>query len=252
MPTPEEEKKKRELFEAMSPRRQQRILKKGYDRWDPFQMPKEPPVLMEKERRDKEHALMLFHRYIAECSVEMEPDEYFRGVKEMSEGITAGGDRYRGGVVSWRRVRECGDVDPEGDPLVGVDVAGAGEGQQRVRPPTGVIHQVRRVGDVEIVNGVIGNVNVSDEPDLSAAVERIAAANRLQRRDAHRDVRQRLVRPHDNLEGLMLIAGQREVVVGIDPSFEGPAIASPLDHDLVHRGGKADIHGGLTDRSGEE
>jgi len=39
----EREQRKREIFTAMSPRRQRRILEKGYERWDPFLEPKEPP-----------------------------------------------------------------------------------------------------------------------------------------------------------------------------------------------------------------
>ena len=38
----EEEKRKRAILESMSPRRRKHILKKGYDRWDPFEMPKDP------------------------------------------------------------------------------------------------------------------------------------------------------------------------------------------------------------------
>jgi len=40
--TPEEEKKKRAIFDGMSPKTQKRILKRGYEEWDPFMMPKEP------------------------------------------------------------------------------------------------------------------------------------------------------------------------------------------------------------------
>ncbi len=58
--TSEEEKKKKEVFEGMSPRRQQRILKKGYDKWDPFLAPKEPPFFNQEERiRVREAALRL-------------------------------------------------------------------------------------------------------------------------------------------------------------------------------------------------
>jgi len=41
--SPEEaEKRKRAVFDNMSPRRQKHILKKGYDKWDPFEEPKDP------------------------------------------------------------------------------------------------------------------------------------------------------------------------------------------------------------------
>jgi hypothetical protein len=96
MLTPEEEKKKREIFEAMSPRRQQKILKKGYDNWDPFQKPKDPAEMIKKEHDEKRRALNLFQRYLVEKKENSENDEYLRGVREMSEGLVEGKDRYRG------------------------------------------------------------------------------------------------------------------------------------------------------------
>jgi len=38
----EREKKKRAIFEGMSKRGQARILRLGYENWDPFQEPKDP------------------------------------------------------------------------------------------------------------------------------------------------------------------------------------------------------------------
>jgi hypothetical protein len=38
----ERERKKRAIFESMSKRGQQRILRLGYENWDPFQEPKDP------------------------------------------------------------------------------------------------------------------------------------------------------------------------------------------------------------------
>jgi hypothetical protein len=38
----EYERKKRAIFDAMSPRGQKRIMRLGYDNWDPFQEPKDP------------------------------------------------------------------------------------------------------------------------------------------------------------------------------------------------------------------
>jgi hypothetical protein len=48
MSAAEREQKKREIFAGMSPRRQRRILEKGYERWDPFLAPKEPPFCRPK------------------------------------------------------------------------------------------------------------------------------------------------------------------------------------------------------------
>ena len=41
--SPEEEaQRKQAIFDRMSPRRQKHILKLGFDKWDPFQEPKDP------------------------------------------------------------------------------------------------------------------------------------------------------------------------------------------------------------------
>ena len=96
MLTPEEENKKREIFDAMAPRRQQRIMKKGYDNWDPFQMPKEPPAQIKKEREDKKQALDLFLQYLEDNEEHSGNDELLRGAREMSEGLVGDTDKYRG------------------------------------------------------------------------------------------------------------------------------------------------------------
>jgi hypothetical protein len=41
-PNSEHEQKKRAIFEGMSKRGQQRVLRLGYENWDPFQEPKDP------------------------------------------------------------------------------------------------------------------------------------------------------------------------------------------------------------------
>ncbi len=41
-PNSEYEEKKRAIFEGMSQRGQQRVLRLGYENWDPFQEPKDP------------------------------------------------------------------------------------------------------------------------------------------------------------------------------------------------------------------
>jgi len=40
--SPEEEKRKKAIFESMSARSRKRILDKGYESWDPFLMPNDP------------------------------------------------------------------------------------------------------------------------------------------------------------------------------------------------------------------
>jgi hypothetical protein len=48
----EAEKRKKAIFDSMSPRRQKHILRKGYAKWDPFQEPKDPiDIRKDKTRR---------------------------------------------------------------------------------------------------------------------------------------------------------------------------------------------------------
>ena len=99
--TPEEEKKKRDLFEAMSPRSQKRILKKGYEEWDPFMLPKEPLAYKLKQEAKGEKVTLdsgheLHERYFSEHKLTDYSPEYVKGVLEISQGLFRGQDRYQG------------------------------------------------------------------------------------------------------------------------------------------------------------
>ena len=96
MLTPEEERKKREIFEAMLPRRQERILKKGYDNWDPFQRPKDPGEQIKQQAEEGQRALRLFHEYFEDKNLDEYSDEYARGVLEICRGIIRNDARSRG------------------------------------------------------------------------------------------------------------------------------------------------------------
>jgi len=77
--SPEEEgKRKKVIFESMSPRRQKHILKKGYENWDPFQEPKDPiDIRKDKTKRTTHNA-------------------YGRGVFDICLGLINNDDRYKG------------------------------------------------------------------------------------------------------------------------------------------------------------
>ena len=99
--TSEEEKKKKELFEGMSPRRQQRILKKGYDRWDPFLAPKEPPFFNKEERIRVREAALRVEEFLLHKSREGGEDgalhpAYVQGVREICYGLSKEEERYQG------------------------------------------------------------------------------------------------------------------------------------------------------------
>jgi hypothetical protein len=122
--TPEEEKKKRELFEGLSPKAQQRILNRGYDNWDPFMMPKEPLGYKLKQeaqgkrvRVDSGHEL--HERFFAERRITHYSAEYVKGVLEISQGLYRGTDRYQGmfdfscWYEAWRKRQEQAEGDPD-------------------------------------------------------------------------------------------------------------------------------------------
>jgi hypothetical protein len=99
--TSDEEKKKRELFESMSPRRQQRILKKGYDKWDPFLAPKEPPFFSQQDRDRVREARLQLEEFLLSRRGEkgQEGDlssAYIKGAQEICIGLSKGEERYQG------------------------------------------------------------------------------------------------------------------------------------------------------------
>ncbi len=99
--TSEEERKKKELFESMSPRRQQRILKKGYDKWDPFLAPKEPPFFSQEERIRVQEAALRLDEFLLHKSREEGQDgplhsAYVQGAREICFGLSKGEERFQG------------------------------------------------------------------------------------------------------------------------------------------------------------
>jgi len=93
--SPEEaERRKRAVFDSMSPRRQKHILKRGYDAWDPFEEPKDPIDI----RKDKTNRTTqtLVREFLQTRPGEAENHAYNRGVLEMALGIVNREDRFRG------------------------------------------------------------------------------------------------------------------------------------------------------------
>jgi len=85
--------KKKAIFDAMSPRRQRHILKKiGYDKWDPFEKPKDPiDIRRDKSRRTSQ---MLVREFLQSRPLEGYSNSYGRGVLDMAIGIVNDDDRY--------------------------------------------------------------------------------------------------------------------------------------------------------------
>ncbi|HID28594.1 MAG TPA: hypothetical protein EYP19_01170 [Desulfobacterales bacterium] len=93
--SPEEEERKKFIFDSMSPRRQKHILKKeGYDAWDPFIEPKEPIDM--RQDKSKRTALELAREFLATCSEREYSNDFGRGAWEICLGIINDDERYKG------------------------------------------------------------------------------------------------------------------------------------------------------------
>lgn len=92
--TPEEEAKKKELFEAMSPKRQAKIMKKGYDYWDPFMEPRDPRDRAPSSYSPKSAAML--REFVAEAAKEDYENEYIRGAWEICMGLSEDNPKYQG------------------------------------------------------------------------------------------------------------------------------------------------------------
>jgi hypothetical protein len=91
----ERERKKRAIFDSMSPKRRQRIVEKiGYDNWDPFQEPKDPLDL--RVQKTEQVATVLIREFMSECGAEKRSNEYREAVKEICKGLIKGEERYKG------------------------------------------------------------------------------------------------------------------------------------------------------------
>jgi hypothetical protein len=94
LPAEEVEKRKKAVFDSMSPRRQKHILKKGYEQWDPFAEPKDPiDIRRDKTKRTTQ---MLVREFLQTHAPENYSNAYGRGVLEISLGIINDDERFIG------------------------------------------------------------------------------------------------------------------------------------------------------------
>jgi hypothetical protein len=90
----EAECRKKMVFDSMSPRRQQHIIKRGYDKWDPFQEPKDPIDI--RKDKSKRTTQMLVREFLQTRTGDEASGAYSRGVLEIALGIVNNEDRFRG------------------------------------------------------------------------------------------------------------------------------------------------------------
>ena len=88
------ERRKKAVFTAMSARRQKHIAERiGYEKWDPFQEPKDPIDIRRAQSKRTTHQLVrefLHSRTLKEYS-----NAYGAGVLEICLGLMNDDDRYR-------------------------------------------------------------------------------------------------------------------------------------------------------------
>ena len=93
--SPEEvEKRKKAIFDAMSARGQKRILKMGYEKWDPFQEPKDPIDI--RKDKTKRTTQTLVREFFQAMGPEEYSNAYGKGVFEICLGIVNDDERYLG------------------------------------------------------------------------------------------------------------------------------------------------------------
>jgi len=78
----------------MSPRRQKHILKIGYEKWNPFQEPKDPIDI--RKDKTKRTTQMLVREFLQARSSLEYSNAYSGGVLEICLGIINDEDRYKG------------------------------------------------------------------------------------------------------------------------------------------------------------
>ncbi len=92
--TLEVETRKKAIFDQMSPRQQKVVLRKGYERWDPFVEPNDPIDL--RKGKMKATATELAKAFLVSCSPEAYSNSFGQGVWEICLGLVNDDEKYRG------------------------------------------------------------------------------------------------------------------------------------------------------------
>lgn len=88
----ERELQKRAIFDKLRPKRQEQILARGYENWDPFITPKDPVDI--RTDATKRTADQLIKEFLRGRSESTDPS-YGRAVQEMALGMVNGDTRVR-------------------------------------------------------------------------------------------------------------------------------------------------------------
>ncbi|MDL2269226.1 hypothetical protein LJC71_02915 [Desulfosarcina sp. OttesenSCG-928-A07] len=87
------DEKKKAVYDAMSPRRQKHIREKvGYDKWDPFEAPKDPIDI--RKGQGNRTAQQLVREFLQSRTLDQYSNSYGRGVLEIAIGLVNDDDRF--------------------------------------------------------------------------------------------------------------------------------------------------------------
>jgi len=93
--TPEEiEDKKKAIFDAMGKRGQRQILKKGYEKWNPFAEPKDPIDI--RKDKTKRTSQVLIREFLSQVDHDEYNNSFAQGAFEMCLGIINEEEKIRG------------------------------------------------------------------------------------------------------------------------------------------------------------
>ncbi len=85
--------RKRAIYEALAPRRRAFIDRLGYEQWDPFQEPNNPPELRKDKSKRTTQQLV---REFLQTRPQDPGNAYSRGVLECALGLVNGDEKCRG------------------------------------------------------------------------------------------------------------------------------------------------------------
>ncbi len=95
--TGDQEACKRQIYEAMSPRRRRFVDRMGYEAWDPFQKPKEPmDIRQDTSGRTTQELVRLFLQEKSRETGEAPGNAYSQGALDCALGVVNKDEKYRG------------------------------------------------------------------------------------------------------------------------------------------------------------
>ncbi len=93
--SPEEvESRKKAIFDSMGSRGRARIVKLGYDKWDPFLEPKDPIDI--RKDKTKRTSKSLIREFLQNVEIEDYSNAYGQGALELCLGIINEEERFQG------------------------------------------------------------------------------------------------------------------------------------------------------------